>query len=77
MSFPLKYFLNWVYQNKCLYFNICSFVCLLQKDLQKPHVLCCAAAEIKPSCGSDRDADLFRPAGYFIRHTGQAEQERT
>lgn len=30
-----------------------------------------AAAETKPPCDSDRDADLFRAAGYFIRCIGK------
>lgn len=40
--------------------------CLLQLDLQKA-----PAAEMKTPCDSDRDADLFRPAGYFIRRIGR------
>ncbi len=33
-----------------------------------------AAAEMKHSCDSDRDADLFRSAGYFIRHKGRGRE---
>lgn len=51
--------------------------CLLQWDLQKPHVASrWVTAEMNPPCGSDRDADLLRAAGCFINVAASEEHVR-